>query len=61
MCQSFDETVCFQSEIKQEWIQEIRGERLQGIAEGTSSAFCLASSSATSLPRRNDVWGHIVA
>ena len=32
---------------------EIRGERLQGIAEGTSNAPRLASTSAELLPRRN--------
>ena len=42
---------------KDEWIQEIRGERLQGIAEGASSAPCLASSSAALFPRRNECPG----
>ena len=40
------ETVRLQSEKKEEWIREIRGERLHGIAEGTKSAPRLASSSA---------------
>ena len=57
MSKNFDETVCLQSEIKQEWIQEIRGERLQGIAEGTSSAPRLSSSSAASFPSRNECPG----
>ena len=39
----------------EEWIREIRGERLQGIAEDTSSALYLASSLAALFPRRNDV------
>ena len=54
---NFDETVHLQSEIKQEWIRAIRGERLQGIAEGASSAPRLASSSAASFPRRNECPG----
>ena len=49
----FDEIVCLQSEIRREWIREIRGERLQGIAEGASSNPRPASSSAASLPGRN--------
>ena len=54
---NFDETVCLQSETRREWIQEIRGERLQGIAEGASSALRLASSSAVSFPGRNECPG----
>ena len=46
MSKNFDETVRLQSEIRRECIREIRGERLQGIAEGASSAPRLASSSA---------------
>ena len=57
MSQNFNETVCLQSEKKEEWIREIRGERLQGIAEGASSAPRLASSSAMSFPRRNKCLG----
>ena len=53
MSKYFDETVRFQYEKRQEWIREIRGERLQGIAKGASSAPRLASSSATSLPGGN--------
>ena len=49
----FDETVRPQSEKIGEWIREIR-ERLQGIAEGASSAPHLASSSAASFPGRNE-------
>ena len=33
---NFDETVCLQSEKRQERIREIRGEGLQGIAEGVA-------------------------
>ena len=51
MSKNSDETVCLKSEKKDEWI---RGERLQGIAEGTSSAPRLASSSAESLHGRNE-------
>ena len=54
MSKYLDETVRLQSEKRQEWIREIRGERLQGIAEGASSAPRLASSSAVSFPGRNE-------
>ena len=50
MSKNLDETVRLQSEKTEEWILEIRGERLQGIAKGASSAFRLASSSAVSFP-----------
>ena len=53
----FEETVRFQSEIRREWIREIRGEKLQEIAEGASSALRLASSSAASIPGRNECPG----
>ena len=43
MCQN---TSMRQSEKRQEWVREIRRERLQGIAEGASIAPRLASSSA---------------
>ena len=52
-----EETVRLQSEIRREWIREIRKERLQGIAEGASSAPRLASSSAVSFPGRNECPG----
>ena len=42
---------------RQEWIREIRRQRLQGIAEGASGAPCLASSSAASFPGRNECPG----
>ena len=54
---NFDETVCLQFEIRREWIREIRGERLQGIAKGASSAPRLASSSAASFLSRNECLG----
>ena len=54
MSKNLDETVCLQSEKREGWIREIRGERLQGIAEGTSSAPLLASSSVELLPGRNE-------
>ena len=57
MSKNFDETVRLQSEKRREWIREIKGERLQGIAEGASSAPRLASSSATSFPGRNECPG----
>ena len=39
------------------WIREVRGERLQGVAECTSSAPRLANSSAASFPGRNECPG----
>ena len=57
MSKYFDETVRLQSEKRQERIRKIRGERLQGIAEGASSAPHLASSSAASFPGRNECPG----
>ena len=42
---------------RREWIRQIRGERLQGIAEGASSAPRLVSSSAVSFPGRNECPG----
>ena len=57
MSKNLDETVRLQSEKRQKWIREIRGERLQGMAEGASSAPCLASSSAESFPGRNECPG----
>ena len=57
MLKNFDETVRLQSEKRQEWIRETRGERLQGIAEGTSSVARLANSSAALLPGRNECPG----
>ena len=54
---NFNETVHLQSEKRQEWIREIRGERLQGIAEGASSAPGLASSSAAAFSGRNECLG----
>ena len=57
MSKNFDETVRLQSEKRQEWIREIRGERQQEIAENTNSAPHLASSSAASFPGRNECLG----
>ena len=57
MSKNFDKTVRLQSEKRQEWIREIRRERLQEIAEGTSSAPCLASSLAASFLGRNKYAG----
>ena len=47
---NLDEAVRLQSEKRREWI---RGERLQGIAEGTSNVPRLASSLAASFPGKN--------
>ena len=57
MSKNFDETIRLQSEIRREWIREISGERLQGIAEGASGVHRLASSSAVSFPGRNECPG----
>ena len=57
MSKYFEETVRLQSGKRREWIREIRGERLQGIVEGASSAPRLASSSAASFPGRNECPG----
>ena len=56
MSKNLDETVRLQSEIRREWIREIREERLQRIAEGASSAPRLASS-AVLFPGRNEYPG----
>ena len=57
MSKNLNETVRLQFEKREEWIRKIRGERLQGIAEGASSAPLLASSSAGSFPGRNECPG----
>ena len=57
MSKNLDETVCLQSEKRDEWIQEVRGERLQGIAEGVSSTPRLASSSAALFSGRSECSG----
>ena len=57
MSNNLDETVRFQSEKREEWIRKVRGDRLQGIAEGEGSAPRLASSSAASFPERNECTG----
>ena len=58
-CESknFDETVRHQFEKRQEWIREIREERLQEIAEGMSSTPRVARSSAASFSGRNECPG----
>ena len=61
MSKNLDETVRLQSEIRQEWIREIRGERPQGIAEGASSAPRLASYQPRRFPVEMSVRGPIVA
>ena len=54
MSKNFDETVRLQSEKKEEWIQEIRREGQQVIAEGTIISPRLASLSAALFPGRNE-------
>ena len=53
MLKNLDETVRLQSEKRQKGILEVRGEGLQGIAEGTSSATSLANS----FPGKNECPG----
>ena len=53
MSKNLDETARLKSEKREEWIREIR-ERLQGIAEGSSSAPHLASLSAANFPERDE-------
>ena len=57
MSKNFDETVRLQSEKRQEWIREIRGERLQGIAKGASCGSRLDNSLAATFPGRNEFSG----
>ena len=57
MSKNLDETVRLYTERRKEWIREVRGVRLQGIAKGASSAPHLASSSAASFPGRNECPG----
>ena len=57
MSKNLGETVCLQSEKREEWIPEIRKGRLRGIAEGTSSTPTLASSLAASSSGRNECLG----
>ena len=53
----FRRAVRLQSEKRQEWIQEIRGDTLQGIIERAGSAPHLANSSAASFPGKNECQG----
>ena len=55
--ENLNETVRLQFKKRQEWIQKIRGERLQGIKEGTSCAPRLTCSSAAPFLRRNECPG----
>ena len=57
MSKNLNKAVGLQSEKREEWIREIRGERLQKISEGASSAPRLASSSAVSFSGRNECPG----
>ena len=57
MSKNFDETVRLHSEKRVEWIQEIRGNTLQGIAEHTGSAPRFANSSAALFPGKNKCQG----
>ena len=54
MSKKLDEMVRLHSEEREEWMQEIKGERQQEIAESRSSKARLANSSAASLSRRNE-------
>ena len=57
MSKNLNETVCLKSEKIEEWIREITGKRLQGIAEGTSSTLRLANSLAALFFGRNECSG----
>ena len=57
MSKNLDKTVRLQSEKREEWIEEIRGERLQKFVEATSSGPRMASSSAASFTGRNECPG----
>ena len=61
MSKNLDEAVHFQFEKIQEWIREVRGERLQGIAKGRSSNPRLANSLAALFPGQISVREFIVA
>ena len=54
---NFNEIVRVQSEKRRGWIGKIKGERLPGIAESTSSDPRLASSSTASFPGRSECPG----
>ena len=54
MSKSSDDPVPLQSEKREKWIREVKEERLQKIAEGTSSALRLGNSSAASFPGKNE-------
>ena len=54
---NLDDTVRLHSKRREEWIREVREERLQGVAGGTSTAARLASSSAASFPGKNECPG----
>ena len=59
MSTKLDETVRLQSEKRQEWMPEVRGERLQGYVKGTSSAPLLANLLAGLFPGKNECsWTH---
>ena len=57
MSKNFDETVRLQSEIRQKWIREIRGERLKGITEDKNSTPRLSKALPAPFPRRNECPG----
>ena len=60
MSKNFDGTARLQSEKRQEWIREIRGERLHGIAEGASSAPVWSAHQPRRYPGETSVRGLIV-
>ena len=60
MSKNFDETVRLQSEKREEWIREVRGER-QGIAEGRSNVSVRPAYQPRCLPGEMSVWRLIVA
>ena len=53
MSKNLHEAIRLQSEKRKEWIREMKGKRLQGIAEGMSRTVDLANSSFVSFSERN--------
>ena len=53
MSKNLDETVRLQSKKREEWVQEVRGERPQGISEGRNNTPRPANLSAALFHGRN--------
>ena len=55
MTKNLDEAVSFQSE-KKEWTREVRGERLQGITDGRTSAPVWPAHQSRRISKEISVW-----